>query len=127
MSLSFDIGQQGENQALNYLLDLGYKLVTKNFEYRRKDSRGRLGEIDLILVKDNKLHLVEVKTRNNGLLGDGLESITKGKLDLLFKTFQYFISRQEYRVYQNYFAQFDIAVVNGLNVNVIFNAYSFDR
>lgn len=127
MGLSFDIGQQGENQALEHFLKLGYKLVTKNFEYRRKDARGRLGEIDLILVKDNKLHLVEVKTRNNSLLGDGLESITSTKLNLLYKTFQYFLSKKEYLIYRNYFAQFDIAVVNGINVNIIPNAYSFDR
>jgi len=127
MSLSFNTGQFGEDLVLNHYLNLGYKLVAKNFEYRNSHTRGRLGEIDLIMTKDNKVHLIEVKTRNNLQLGTGLESITKSKLDLLYKTFQYFLSKKEFIIYRNYFAQFDIAVVNNSNINIIFNGYSFDR
>lgn len=127
MNSSYNIGQDGETLALNHFLGLGYSLITRNFEYRSSHVRGRLGEIDLIMVGGGKLHLVEVKARNNFQTGNGLESITKSKLDLLYKTFQYFLSKKEYRIYQNYFAQFDIAIVNGSNIEIIPNAYSFDR
>lgn len=127
MTSSFEIGQEGEQIALKYFNNLGYELVTKNFEYRNKNVRGRLGEIDLIFIKGGRLHLVEVKTRNNPLLGNGLESITKSKLDLLYKTFQYFLNKKEFSIYRNCFAQFDIAIVTGTNVNIISNAYTFDR
>lgn len=65
-------GTQGEEQALAYLQDRGYRLVERNF-------RVRGGEIDLILEKDGRLVFAEVKRRIKGSSGSGLEAVTVKK------------------------------------------------
>ena len=51
-----ELGKKGELEALNYLLGQGYRLIKKN-------HRTRLGEVDLIVAKEEFLVFVEVKTR----------------------------------------------------------------
>jgi putative endonuclease len=48
------IGQLGENIAIGYLCNRGFRVVERN--YRKK-----WGEIDIVAEKDNVLHFVEVK------------------------------------------------------------------
>lgn len=50
------IGEQGEQEAVNYLLNKGYELLERNWRYKKK-------EIDIILKKGNRLVIAEVKTR----------------------------------------------------------------
>ena len=50
-----EIGKIGETIVSNFLIRKGFKLITAN--YRKK-----WGEIDLVTLKDKKLHFVEVKT-----------------------------------------------------------------
>lgn len=49
------IGQIGEDEACKHLVNLGYKIIERN--YLKK-----WGEIDIICKKDNSLHFVEVKS-----------------------------------------------------------------
>lgn len=50
------IGKIGEDMALEYLLQMGYKLLERNWRCRYK-------EVDLIMEWDDGLHIVEVRTR----------------------------------------------------------------
>lgn len=50
------IGKRGEDTACDYLLGEGHTIVARNWRW------GKL-EIDIITLKDNALHFVEVKTR----------------------------------------------------------------
>ena len=50
------IGRTGEEAALEYLLQNGYKLLERNWHCRHK-------EIDLIVENEEGIHIVEVKTR----------------------------------------------------------------
>ena len=50
------IGRAGENAALEYLLQNGYKLLERNWHCRHK-------EVDLIVGHEDGIHIVEVKTR----------------------------------------------------------------
>lgn len=52
-------GHIGEDEACRYLIDLGYKIVKRNFTY------GRVGEIDIIAIDGEQLVFVEVKSRRN--------------------------------------------------------------
>ena len=53
-------GKEGEKAALEFLQKKGYKLLHKNWRYRKS-------EIDLILKKHNEIVFVEVKTRLNSI------------------------------------------------------------
>lgn len=53
------VGARGEQEAYNYLLGEGHRIVKRNWR------TGHL-ELDLITVKDHTLHIVEVKTRSAG-------------------------------------------------------------
>jgi|688.fasta_scaffold28129_5 putative endonuclease len=126
-SSNFETGRKGEELALKHYQDRGYSLVKQNFEYRLDNSRGRLGEIDLIFQKDGKLFLVEVKNRLSNKFGSPQEQITKQKLRFLYRAWQFFLSKFENQSYRNYLSQFDIAVVyNSEKVEIIENAYQFD-
>ena len=59
------IGALGESLAANYLKNLGFSMIERN--YRKK-----WGEIDLIVSKDKRVHFIEVKT---------VSYETKGKLE----------------------------------------------
>ncbi len=56
------IGTMGEDIALNWLNEKGYELVQRNFRFKND-------EIDLIMLKDDVLFFVEVKTRRNDNYG----------------------------------------------------------
>ncbi len=68
-----ELGTLGENMAAEYLSKNGYEILTKNF-------RGRVGEIDIIGMKENILIFFEVKTRRNLNCGEPIESINAEKL-----------------------------------------------
>ena len=55
-----DIGKIGEKIAQFYLKDKGFLILETNFTCK-------LGEIDIICVKDNKLIFIEVKTKSVSL------------------------------------------------------------
>jgi len=57
-----DIGKKGEEDAVRYLLSKGYKILDRNFRYKRN-------EIDLIVGKDELLIFVEVKVRSSNTFG----------------------------------------------------------
>jgi putative endonuclease len=124
---NFEVGRKGEDLVLKYYQSLGYTLISQNFEYRLGNVQGRLGEIDLILKKDNKLFLVEVKNRFNNQFGSPQEQITKQKLKHLYKAWQFFLAKPQNSIYRNLLVQFDIAsVYNSQTIEIIPNAYQFD-
>ncbi len=81
-----NIGRDGEIAAANFLKNIGYDILDRNF----KNITGRvIGEIDII-AKDkemNELVFVEVKTREYQQYKDALpeENITPSKLHKLNK------------------------------------------
>jgi Holliday junction resolvase-like predicted endonuclease len=123
MNTSNIIGREGEEQAKQWYLEKGYKLVVANFQYFRSGVRGQNGEIDLIFEKDKKLYLVEVKARRGEGLGHPLDQITPAKLQFLYKTYHYFLSK--YPQYRQYFVQFDAVVVIDGMVEVLPNCAQF--
>ena len=81
------LGQQGEDLAASYYLNLGYKLIERNF----KAPFGRqTGEIDLIVARDKELVFVEVKTRTNHKFGSPFDAVDFYKQRKLVKTAKLF-------------------------------------
>lgn len=73
------IGQEGEVEALEYLLGLGLTLVERNYRVAAGPSR-RAGEVDLILRDgDGTLVFVEVRKRSGPTHGGAADSIQSAK------------------------------------------------
>lgn len=77
-------GRAGEAAALEYLLHRGYSLLTRNY-------RCRLGEMDLIMRRGEKIAFVEVRSRRGVGFGQPQESIRSEKLARLQRIAQYYL------------------------------------
>jgi len=65
-------GKIYEQQAMDYLNKNQFRIITHNY-------RTIKGEIDIIAEKDNDLHFIEVKGRENSYFGSPEEYVTKKK------------------------------------------------
>lgn len=66
---SYELGQWGEECAVQYLLSKKYRIVKRNFRIRE-------GEIDIIVSRDRILVFIEVKTRSSDSFILPCESVT---------------------------------------------------
>ena len=53
-----ELGKKGEELAVEYLRENGYKILDRNWVFQK-------AEIDIIAQKDNFLAVIEVKTRSS--------------------------------------------------------------
>jgi putative endonuclease len=72
---TFNKGKFYEYIASKYLINKGYKIISKNIY-------SKLGEIDILATKDNKLIIIEVK---GGKLR--YQNINKNKINKIINTF----------------------------------------
>ncbi len=100
-------GQHAEECALVFLQEQGYRLITQNFH-------GKVGEIDLIMVKDRLLIFVEVRVRRPGLFGGAEESVTFAKKRKISKTAALFL--QKFSQFESYDCRFDVIAVESQQV-----------
>lgn len=80
-------GNLAEERASQYLFDLGYRIVERNFY-------SRFGELDIIATRDEVLHFVEVKSAESYELA--LQNITPTKLSRLIKTAQVYMKKNAF-------------------------------
>ncbi|RMA66174.1 YraN family protein [Ulvibacter antarcticus] len=78
MAYHNELGKMGEQLAVNYLLRNGFSILERNFIFQK-------AEIDIIAQKDDKIIVIEVKTRNSAFFGDPQDFVTKSKIKLLVK------------------------------------------
>lgn len=86
-------GKKGEEIAVDYLTDNGFKILEKNF-------RSKFGEIDIIAQKGQKLFFVEVKTRSNLRQGMPYEAVNKHKIHQIKKAATYFLLENDFKDYK---------------------------
>jgi putative endonuclease len=72
MSEKLDKGKEGEDYAVNYLIQKGYTIVCRNFTSLNS-------EVDIICSKDNMLVFVEVRLKFNADYGYPEDTMGKGK------------------------------------------------
>ena len=70
-------GAEGEDLAQNFLKQKGFKVLERNYRYKRS-------EIDLIVCRDNWLVFVEVKTRTSTAFGYPEEFVDYHKKKMIF-------------------------------------------
>lgn len=73
------LGNRGERAAAKYLKQQGYRILARQ-------SRSRIGEIDLIALEGDTVVFVEVKTRTSQAAGHPMEAITYAKRRQLTRT-----------------------------------------
>jgi putative endonuclease len=96
------IGQQAEEQACNYLLNQGLKIVEHNF-------RCNMGEIDLIMRDKDLVVFVEVRARKKNQFANGLESVNFTKQDRILRTAVYYL--QKNRLTDKVACRFDVVAI----------------
>ena len=81
-------GNEGEEIAASFLERQGFQILERNY-------RCRLGEIDLIVEKDQKILFVEVKTRHSVQGVSPLELVPYGKQRHISRAAQHYLSSQK--------------------------------
>ena len=84
MAAHNELGKQGEEMAVAFLLEKGYTIIHCNWRYS-------YFEIDIIASKDEKLHIVEVKTLHAPASGHPEDSVTKKKIRRLANAAEEFL------------------------------------
>lgn len=92
------LGHRGEQLAAEFLTDRGYRVIGTGFLARR-------GEIDLVCRRDDRLVLVEVKTRSSDAFGAPEEAVGPRKRRALLA------AAAEYRALAGWRGPIDFAIV----------------
>lgn len=79
-----DLGKEAENLAAEYLLKNEYKILVRNFRFKKN-------EVDIIAEKDNLIIVVEVKARSTDFFILPQEAVTKGKIKSIVSAANHFM------------------------------------
>ena len=88
--MSKEKGEFAEKRAISFLEDLGFKIIEKNF-YAKK-----LGEIDIIALKDNIYHFCEVKSASD--YETAVNNLTPSKLSKIKRSTDYYLQTKKLNV-----------------------------
>ncbi len=103
MALHNQLGKKGEEMAMNYFVQHHYQVLHQNWRYSHY-------EIDIIALKNNVLHFIEVKIRSSKAFGLPEENVTKKKFKALLNAADEFLyQHQQYR-----HVQYDILAITTL-------------
>ena len=82
--MSRRVGFTAEEEAAKFLMEQGFSIVERNFT-------AKMGEIDIVSLKDGVLHFVEVKYSKNY---SPYERITPAKLSKLLRTIELYLQKK---------------------------------
>ena len=68
-----ELGKEGENAAVKYLLEKGYEIRHRNWHSGHRD-------LDIVAQKDGELVIVEVKTRSDACFGQPEDAVDRRKI-----------------------------------------------
>ena len=104
-------GNIAEEKATRFLETNGYEIVERNFYTK-------FGEIDIIALKDNIYHFVEVKSAKSF---DSIYNVTQSKLNKITKTLNVYIKK--YKINLPY--QIDVITIDNGKLEFIKNISFF--
>ncbi|OGI01530.1 MAG: hypothetical protein A2Y25_03430 [Candidatus Melainabacteria bacterium GWF2_37_15] len=96
MKANIPKGKKGEDTAVQYLEQQGFKIIEKNWRF------SRYGEIDIIATDNDTLVFIEVKTRTSTAFGHPTEVITSKKLARMRKLAEIYINNNICTEYKNF-------------------------
>jgi putative endonuclease len=97
-------GNNGEELAVNYLLQHGFIIIERNWRFRH-------AEVDIIAAKENRLRFFEIKTRTSGKYGKPEESMSYKKMKMLKMAAEEY----QYTHPQWKYLQFDVLAITIIN------------
>ena len=86
-----ELGELGEDLAVEELEKNGYEIVERNWRYKK-------AEIDIIARKHNVLAIVEVKTRSNDYIGNPQDFVTPKKIKMLVEAVNEYVNSKDLEV-----------------------------
>lgn len=84
MALHNKLGKKGEEEAVLFLLSIGYKILERNYRYDR-------AEIDIIAQTNQTVVFVEVKTRTNNEHGNPEDFLSLAQQKRISKAANYYL------------------------------------
>ncbi|MDN3675549.1 YraN family protein [Flavobacterium branchiarum] len=96
-----ELGKIGEELAVEYLQQNGYKILDTNWTFQK-------AEIDIIATKENILIIVEVKTRSSLEFGLPQDFVNPKKIQLLVKAVNAYIDDRKI----DFEVRFDIVAIH---------------
>ncbi len=84
---SRSFGKFNEDRAIDFLQEREFKIVDRNF------YASKLGEIDIIALKNNTLHFIEVKSSSKNF--EPIYNITPKKLGRIIKSAHYYLKQKK--------------------------------
>ncbi|SNR24136.1 YraN family protein [Flavobacterium sp. ov086] len=100
-----ELGKKGENLAVEYLQENGYKILDRNWTFQK-------AEIDIIAQKGSIIAIVEVKTRSSLDFGLPQDFVKPKKIQLLIKAVNAYINDREKDFEEDCEIRFDIIAVH---------------
>lgn len=114
-------GGWAEDAAVHYLVNTGYRIITRNYEKRS-------GEIDIIAEQDGAIVFVEVKYRTSRKYGTPSQAVNHSKQVHIVNTAKLFL--QENTGFERE-CRFDVIEITGrkndAHLHHIKNAFQVDR
>lgn len=98
------VGQEAEAAVADKLAAAGYQIIARN-------ARSRFYEIDIIALRNQRVHFVEVKYRQTSYAGDGIAAITPARLAKLSRAAEAWVG--ENSQYHDFDLSLDVASVSG--------------
>lgn len=84
-----EIGNKGEDLAIEFLISKGFKILERNWRYGK-------AEIDIIAQDEYALVFIEVKTRTKSNFGQPEEFVSNYQEELIFGAAQRFMEEKNY-------------------------------
>ncbi len=88
MAIHNELGKKGEDISVAYLQKNGYKILERNWRYKK-------AEVDIIARKNNVLAIVEVKTRSSNYLGNPQDFVSRKKIKLLVEAVNEYVTSRD--------------------------------
>jgi len=108
-------GELGEEQAVEFLKERGYRIVARNYRWRG-------GEIDIIARDGDYLAFIEVKMRSDEGFAPVEETLTSRKRERLIRTAEHYIARYQPGID----LRFDVVAVVGGELRLYKDAFRLE-
>ncbi|MDP5106993.1 MAG: YraN family protein [Polaribacter sp.] len=83
-----ELGEIGEQIAVDFLVENGYKILERNYRYIK-------AEVDIIAQKADVLAIVEVKTRSTDHFGNPQDFVNPKKIKLLLSAIDHYVIQRD--------------------------------
>lgn len=116
MGKNIEIGRKGELLAKQYLVSHKYNILNMNY-------RNKIGEIDIIAMKNNILVFIEVKTRRSLEYGYAYEAVNRRKQEKIIATSSVFLKQNGFKDVQLRYDIIEVYLTPSTRINHIDNAF----